>query len=296
MTTVTRRRPAGIATHEVLTPEGVVLSFQIAHAGERIGAFLVDLMIQTAAAALVFMLVSPAAFFGEAWVGALALLLFFLLRNFYFIWFELRWQGATPGKRTAGLRVVDAQGGPLTADAVFVRNVMRELEFWLPLSLLLAQEYVWPDAPAGARLFSTLWAMVFLLLPLFNRHRLRVGDLVAGTRVVVAPKSVLLTDLGGEEMRRQEEATPRYRFTERQLAVYGIYELQVLEDLLRQLPSRSRKEALEAVSARIRRKIGWEGGDVEHERFLREFYAALRERLERRMLLGKRKLNKFTPD
>ena len=68
--------------------------------------------------------------------GSAALLLSFALRSFYFIFFELRWQGATPGKRALGLRVIDRKGGRLKPEAVFARNLMREVEMFLPISLL----------------------------------------------------------------------------------------------------------------------------------------------------------------
>ena len=42
----------------------------------------------------------------------------FLLRAFYFTWFEIRWNGATPGKKRVHVRVVDAHGGPLTTEAL----------------------------------------------------------------------------------------------------------------------------------------------------------------------------------
>jgi len=288
--TIARRPPPDEVWQDVLTPEGVVLSFQVARAGDRAGAFLFDLMIQAGVTLVLWFALGVAGLLRAEYMQALGFLFFFLLRNFYFVYFEVRWQGATPGKRLSGLRVMDAHGGPLRTEAVFVRNVMREVEFWVPLTLLLAHGYLWPGAPGWARLLSCAWVFIFLLLPLFNRYRLRVGDLVAGTRVVVAPKAMLLADLGGQETHR---AARNYRFTEAQLSIYGIYELQVLEDLLRQPKSVARSRALLAVSQRVRRKIKWDAGDVETERFLREFYAAQREHLERRMLLGRRKEDKY---
>ena len=288
-------RPGTLMTlREVTTPEGVPLPFEVASGGDRAAGFFLDVLIQAAVVFAIVMLASSAAEGGEdGWRTALLLIVFFFLRNFYFAWFELRWQGATPGKRVTRTRVMDADGGPLRADAVLVRNLMRELEVWLPLSVVLAPQYIWPDAPGWARLVSGLWALVFAFLPLFNRHRLRVGDMVAGTIVVRAPRAVLLADLGGKEMRR---SAATYRFTDRQLDVYGIYELQVLEDLLRRRQALHKDQALRAVCGRIQKKIKWTGGQVQTERFLREFYAALRARLEQKMLLGKRKADKYSRD
>jgi len=287
-------RPGTLMTlREVTTPEGVPLPFEVASGGDRAGGFFLDMLIQSVVVFAIWVLASAAGGSEDGWMAALLLIVFFFLRNFYFAWFELRWQGATPGKRVTRTRVMDADGGPLRADAVLVRNLMRELEVWLPLSVVLAPESIWPDAPAWARLVSGLWALVFAFLPLFNRHRLRVGDMVAGTIVVRAPRAVLLADLGGREMGR---SAATYRFTDRQLDIYGIYELQVLEDLLRRRQALHKDQALRAVCGRIRKKIKWTGGEVQTERFLREFYAALRARLEQKMLLGKRKADKYSRD
>ena len=278
----------------VVTPEGVPLPFRIARAGDRAAAFVVDFLIQFLLLVALGLLASWADAGSDSdWVFAFAWLGFFALRSFYFIWFELRWQGQTPGKRINKIRVIDAAGGSLTADAVVVRNLLRELEVWMPITFLLAPDQVWPDAPGWARLVASVWAFVFLLMPLFNRQRLRAGDMAAGTLVVLAPRALLLTDIGGQEVRRQK-AEPG--FTQAQLDVYGIYELQVLEDLLRQARTPARTEALAAVTEKIRKKIGWRQPIPNSERFLKSFYAALRARLEQKMLFGKKKKDKHSKE
>jgi uncharacterized RDD family membrane protein YckC len=270
----------------IVTPEGIPLRIEVARAGDRAGAFLLDLLVQALLLLGLYLVIRMWTDFRGQWPRAFWLLGFFLIRSFYFIWFEIRWQGRTPGKRALGTRVMDAAGGPLRSEAVIVRNLMRELEVWIPVQLLVGESNPWPGAPGWTRAVFSIWAFVFLLMPLFNRNRLRAGDMVAGTIVVLAPRLVLLPDLGVAAA-----AEPLHGFTEEQLSVYGIYELQVLEDLLRRTDA-GRREAFEAVASQIRKKIGFEG-EVKTERFLREFYAALRERLERKMLLGKRKKDKF---
>jgi uncharacterized RDD family membrane protein YckC len=274
---------------EVVTPEGIPLRIELARAGDRLAGFLLDFLLLALSALLIFLLAAWAAGWDDSWGMALGLLVSFLVRTFYFIWFEIRWQGRTPGKRAVGTRVMDAAGGALRSDAVVVRNLMRELEVWLPLAFVLAPEQIWPDAPGWARLGFMGWALVFAFLPLFNRDRLRAGDMVAGTRVVVAPKAVLLPDLGEAAAKRGTS----HAFTDAQLDVYGIHELQTLEDVLRRTDPQ-RRAAFEAVARQIRKKVGWDGPDAPPEPFLREFYAALRSRLEGKMLLGRRKRDKFS--
>jgi len=274
------------------TPEGIPVRFEIATAGDRAGAFLADLLLiflGTMALALLFFLAG-----GGAWLEAILMLVVFALQHGYFLWFEMRWQGATPGKRRLGLRVIDGRGGALGADAVIVRNLTRSLEFFLPLGVVLAPEAAWPGAPPWVRGIASLWVLVVALMPLFNRHRLRIGDMLGGTMVVVAPKAVLLADQGAARTARGAEV---FTFTDAQLDVYGIYELQVLEELLRHADGPQAHQKLGAVCRKIRAKIGdtsRTGLVVEPERYLRDFYAALRARLEHRMLLGKRKANKHS--
>jgi len=146
-------------------------------------------------------------------------------------------------------------------------------------------------AVTAARLVASAWVAVLALLPLFNRDRLRAGDLVAGTLVVRSPQFVLLEDLSATTPGGRT-AAPVLHFSAAQLDLYGIHELQVLESLLRQRAARL--PALEAVAKKIQRKIGWTGaaGDADARAFLHAFYTAQRARLEERMLLGDRRESK----
>jgi len=181
---------------------------------------------------------------------------------------------------------------------VLARNLVRELEVWMPLRLLVAQRAVWPSAPGWALALATLWTFVFLLLPLFNKDKLRVGDLIGGTRVVVQPKPMLLPDLVQEAaVSMQMKAAPPagHTFTDAQLGVYGIYELQVLEGVLRQNPATLGHDvSVQTVSEKIRAKIDYRSPVTDDFRFLRDFYTALRAHLEQKMLFGKRREDKFS--
>src|SRR5262249_21910345 len=155
--------------------------------------------------------------------------------NFYFVAWEVGRSGVTPGKRRLRLRVISRDGGPLTAEAVFARNLTRDLEVLLPLVALLAPQSLVPGPPVLGSVLAVAWLLALAPLPLFSRDRLRFGDLVAGTIVVRAPASLLLHDLadGARPAAAPEESGGEIAFTREQLDVYGIRELQVLEDLLR---------------------------------------------------------------
>lgn len=269
-----------------VTPEGVDLRLELAEASARAGAFLLDCAILIG----VLLLFTIALAFSWFALGDLApqllsilwLLGFFLLRNGWFILFEMGPRAATPGKRRLGLRVVARDGGRLSADAVIARNAMRELEFFLPLSFL-GQRIGSGGADGGVAAIGLGWTAIFLFFPLLNRDRMRIGDLLAGTWVIRAPKRALGLDLIDDA----EHVARRVRFSEAQLGVYGERELLALEEVLR----RRDHGAMQDVAATIRAKIDWHGPANDAE-FLGAYYAALRERLERGLLLGRRRLDK----
>ena len=293
------RRADEPGRRQIVTPEGVPLTIDLASHWERAAAVCLDLVIMLGVVLALSLLtfIGLSRVLGAGWGAAFVLLTSFLVRSFYFIFFELRWQGATPGKRALGLRVIDRAGGRLGADAIFARNLMREVELFLPLSLLFAAEQT--GSQAWVMFLTLCWASIFTLMPLFNRDRLRVGDIVGGTWVVKAPKSRLLPDMAQQDgqgeisdVPQPAAATPDVAFTEAQLDAYGIYELQTLEAVLRQTgphADRTRRTVCE----RIQAKIGWEdSAPVESRRFLEAYYSALRAHLEKKMLFGVRRESK----
>ena len=270
----------------LVTPEGVDLGLTLASAGQRLAAFLLDLCVLVGAL-VALTLVAIFGFFAGASESAAAasmilwLLGFFLLRNFYFILMEMGPRAATLGKRMTGLRVVARNGGRLTADAVIARNLVREIEFYLPLSFL-TYNAAEGTADALMALAGLGWAGIFLCFPLFNKDRLRVGDLLAGTWVINAPRRTL-----GYDLMREAQEERHHIFTDAQLDAYGIFELQTLETVLRQ----DNAEAMAAVSWTIRNKLGI--GEVDSDAaFLSDYYEALRLRLERKLLFGRRRADK----
>jgi len=266
-----------------VTPEGVDLRLELAGAGARATAFVLDFVAMILVLVVATLLIILVAIASRAEVlGILWLVGFFVLRNFWFTLFEMGGRGATPGKRLMGLRVVARDGARLTGGAVLARNAMREIEVFLPLSFLAAQTAE-GLADAFLTLFALIWSGIFLFFPLFNRDRLRVGDLVAGTWVVRTAKRSLGEDLGALAARRQ-----RRRFSEAALGLYGVYELQTLENVLRD----AGPDAIATVAATIRHKAGLDD-DGDDRGFLEDYYAALCDRLERGLLVGRRRENKY---
>jgi uncharacterized RDD family membrane protein YckC len=183
------------------TPERVALAFEIAGLGSRSLATMVDALIQVglilafAVAAglsgglvdrLADRLVGRDETMLETVVVALAVLVIFTIIWGYYIFFELVWNGQTPGKRVIGIRVLTTSGQPITLAHSLIRNLVRLVDF-LPSSYMLG-------------------AIVMLL----NGRSQRLGDLAAGTLVVKearTPTPRTLPDLALEAQLSPQQAS-----------------------------------------------------------------------------------------
>ncbi|MGA7239187.1 MAG: RDD family protein [Bryobacteraceae bacterium] len=271
------------------TPEGVPLRVAVAEPGERIVAFIADILLSFAGAlalVLVGLLLSAvlAPLGSVSFTLPILLFLSFVVRNAYFLIFELKWGGVTPGKRMAGLRVIDRRGGPLLPSAVVARNLTRQAEIF-PIELLLVTHgWLWSlgDIAPPAIWIGGMFALLF-----GTRDRLRLGDLVGGTMVISAPKRVLLEDLARDSR--------IFEFSADQLQAYGIRELQVLEEVLRQPPNAENFRLMCDIRDRVVRRIGWTGkvADRDVGTFLRDFYTAQRAFLEQRKNFGDERNDKY---
>ncbi len=143
-------------THDIATPEGVELKLPVAGLAARSLAWLIDAMIKLIVASF-----GSTAFlvFGGAGVG-LMLLLAFTLLWLYNVLFEVFLNGATPGKKALGVRVVNLNGTPVGWSGSTIRNLLRFIDL-LPGTYLLG----------------------LLSVSLSARFQ-RLGDLAAGTIVV----------------------------------------------------------------------------------------------------------------
>jgi uncharacterized RDD family membrane protein YckC len=147
------------------TPEQVPLEFLLAGIGSRFLALTLDIAIQALAGALLLIAGTVIAGAelgpqGETWIGAALVLTLFLIQIGYFAFFEVIWNGQTPGKRYMHLRVIQDSGRPITAYAAISRNLLRIV-----------------DSLPG------IYA-VAIVSALLSAKSKRLGDYVAGTVVV----------------------------------------------------------------------------------------------------------------
>ena len=145
----------------------------LAGIGSRFIALLVDTLILLACLfvlGLLFWVIQPAMVAFSAlsyqWAFALVTLVVFLLNWGYFTLFEAFWNGRTPGKRVAKIRVIQRSGRPIGFFESLARNLVRSVD----------------QVPGIPGVFG-IYAVGVITMFVTRQHQ-RLGDLAAGTLVV----------------------------------------------------------------------------------------------------------------
>ena len=156
------------------TPESVELEFPLAGIGSRAYALLVDYVLIAIAMITVLLIglllsfqtlayaVQDASDFRSSsigWIVAIMLLGLFAIFVGYFVFFETLWQGQTPGKRLAQIRVIREDGRPIGLPQATLRALLRVFD-------------------------DILLGLVGFLFIVQGRQEKRLGDWVAGTVVI----------------------------------------------------------------------------------------------------------------
>ncbi|MEM8788015.1 MAG: RDD family protein [Pseudomonadota bacterium] len=277
-------------------PEGVPIGFEVASLGARLIAQLIDIALTVTAFIGLLIALVFADFVPPEGISIVGALLYFSIRVPYYAFSELLMNGQTLGKKFAGMRVIAANGRTLTPHSVAVRNLMKEIEVFLPATSLLAA----PTLDLVGALILMAWICILIAVPLTNRHRQRLGDILAGTYVVLLPKPVLLPDLAEAPV-----APADYAFLPHQLDHYGRFELQTLEALLQidtarmgRTALRRHTENLSKVAQTIATRIGYPEAipETAAAAFLLAFYRTQRAYLENKKLFGDSREDKFHRD
>jgi len=153
------------------TPESVNLEFALAGIGNRALALLIDyhalgLLLAVFWIGWISFSIQLMSFLNQLngdysatpnWLLGIFLLANFAIFTGYFVYFEVFWQGQTPGKRLAKIRVIREDGRPIRMSQAALRALLRPVDDFLFLGVF------------------------FILL---SQHEKRIGDMVAGTLVV----------------------------------------------------------------------------------------------------------------
>jgi uncharacterized RDD family membrane protein YckC len=235
------------------TPELVAIQMPIAGIGSRFIALLVDYLIWIPGILIVgrifaFFLPSLNAFnkLSEQWAFAIYLFLIFLFNWGYFTLFEAFWNGRTPGKRVARIRVIQRSGRPIGLFESMARNFIRYVD-QIPFFY----------AVGAIAIFAT-------------RDHQRLGDLAAGTLVVrdrieEAPisREATRTFTANIFTPPAPAAEPHAAFTlpDHEVAKLSGADLQVLESFFARrldMPLATREALAQRIASAIQTKSGLE--------------------------------------
>lgn len=240
------------------TPEHIEFSYNVAGIGSRFLAAIVDtlilVVIQIVLTTVMMALLSAVE---DALGNAISsiLLAVWILLTFVFLWgyylfFELAWNGQSPGKRAVRLRVVREGGRPTTFVSSAIRNLIRFIDF-LP----------------G---FYGLGVLVMFIDP---RAR-RLGDLAGGTLVVKERQAVSLESLSSraEPLPMQQPAASAGQALPN-LHLISNHDYDLVQDFLRrrhELGRDSRVRLGVQLANMLHARLGLQTRGGDHEKFLEQ--------------------------
>jgi len=216
---------------QIDTPENVAIAFPVAGIGSRFLAAIIDTLLIAGLQVLVNVtLVLAVLAFSEGdslmggvaagWLVAAFGLLAFVFFWGYYIFFDVVWNGQSPGKRIVGLRVIRQDGMPISLAESAIRNILRLVDF-LPISY-----------------------GVGLVTMFFDRHARRLGDLAAGTLVVWDRKAEPLRQLISKPVAGGSAAQPEPGYQDLAFHRLERADVELAADFLRRGDSLSNRYTL----------------------------------------------------
>ncbi|HEY5313879.1 MAG TPA: RDD family protein [Pirellulales bacterium] len=170
---------------EIVTPENIAFQYRVAGPFTRLPAYLIDLTLRIVGVLLVGLV--GVFGFGVAGVPGMGFGLLavvgFVTEWFYGGLFEALWNGQTPGKRLLRLRVLTAEGQPINAWQAVLRNFLR-----------------------GVDALPWMCYQVGLISAASNDRFQRLGDLAAGTMVVIEQRALRVEVVGIQQREALELA------------------------------------------------------------------------------------------
>lgn len=168
----------------MVTPENIAFEYQLAGPFRRLPAYLIDVAVRWGILLMLgfAMLWLLGLLGGGGFVGpfatAGAFITYFLLTWFYGTVLEACYNGRTVGKWACGIRVIDVEGRPISAGRALIRNLLRVADL-APVAALSQFNDEMPPV------FLIPTGMIALISMVMTRRMQRLGDLAAGTMVIV---------------------------------------------------------------------------------------------------------------
>ncbi len=214
-------------TARINTTQNVVIQYEVASAGERILARLLDLVLFAAYLVLIYLLVgqiiTSLSWETQSEVGPAIYMLLPLPIVTYTLWCESIFNGRTFGKMILGLKVVKTDGTPAGLGDFAFRWITRILE-------------------GEAGIFTSLALPVALI----SGKSQRIGDMIAGT-IVIRTKvrnSIRSTILA--------QINPSYKVVFPQVAILSDKDMNIIRNVMQQSYSTSNYPLMETLAAKVK--------------------------------------------
>jgi uncharacterized RDD family membrane protein YckC len=174
----------------ITTTQNVNINFNAAHIGNRVGAFFIDNFIKGAYALLIEYLVFNLTGLDDymkdfdQWESGALYLVAYLPIIFYTLAFESLLEGQTPGKRLMKIKVIKIDGYQAGFGDYLMRWFMRLVDIWL------------------------FFGLIGIITMANNKKRQRLGDIAAGTAVILLKNNISIDHTILKEVR--ENYVPVY--------------------------------------------------------------------------------------
>ena len=136
-----------------VTNQNIEIDLELASVGDRIVAFLIDLLIMIGYSLLVAIVIGGTS-------GGALMFIFYVPLLFYSLVFEVFGQGQSPGKRARKIKVVKLEGSTPSIGSYLLRWMFRLIDVY------------------------TFYGGIGVIVIASSKNGQRVGDMVAGTTVI----------------------------------------------------------------------------------------------------------------
>ncbi|MGS2763941.1 RDD family protein [Sinomicrobium sp. M5D2P9] len=163
-----------MAELQINTTQNVNISFTAASIGERILAYIIDMLIKVACAVVVYQILFRLLAFDrflsgmDQWSQIAVVLIFFLPFIFYTLLFESMLEGQTPGKRLLKIKVVKIDGYQASFPDYLIRWFLRIVDI------------------------NMLSGIIAIISIVASEKSQRLGDMTAGTSVISLKNKVTI--------------------------------------------------------------------------------------------------------
>ncbi|MCB9090801.1 MAG: RDD family protein [Calditrichae bacterium] len=215
---------------KIHTTQNVAIQYEIASIGDRLLAYLIDMLLVVVYALFIIFVIAPLELLPDGAYMFIYVLPIFL----YDLLFEIFMNGQTPGKRVRDIKVALLDGTQPTLGAYLLRWLLRPIDFWLTYG--------------SAALITILW----------RGTGQRLGDIAAGTSVIKLKQRVSLADT------ILTVVEDDYRVVFHQVAQLSDGDIEIVKEVLKNITQMSdfklRRTLIQRTRRSLENKMGIEAG------------------------------------